>query len=149
MGSLAQEPRAYGQVPRRDPLLLRILGRRRLDQGPHQRLVRRDPVGEHRPLRAVPLLELHPAAPLMVAARQGERGEQALRSQLLELRGSQGEVFEPPLHLRACQGLVPELAHGRADAFRGEQGAQHAPVPIRRADILFRPRPLAPGIDGR
>ena len=84
----------------------------------------------------------------MVAARQGERGEQALCSQRLQIRGCQGEVFESPLHLRACQGLVPEMAHGRADAFRGEQGAQHAPVPVPRADILFRPRSLPPGIDG-
>ena len=136
-------------VPRRDALLLRILGRRRLHQGPHQRLIRRDPVGEHRPLRAVPLLELHPSAPLMIAARQAERRDQALRPQLLERRGGEGEVFEPPLHLRARQGLVAEVAHGRAERLRREQAAQHAPDPIRRADIPFRPRPLAPGIDVR
>ena len=85
--------------PWRDALLLRILRRRRLHQRPHQRLIRRDPVGEQSPLRAVPLLELHPAAPLMITAREGERREQALRPQLLEPGGSQAEVVEPPLHL--------------------------------------------------
>src|SRR5215831_247904 len=72
--------------PRRDPLLLRILRRRRLHQGPHQRLIWRNPVGEHGPLRAVPLMELHTPAPLMIAAREGERGEQALRPQFFERR---------------------------------------------------------------
>src|SRR5438093_279198 len=45
--------------PRRDPLLLRILRRCRLHQGPHQRLIRRNPVTDDSPLRAVPLLEPH------------------------------------------------------------------------------------------
>ena len=71
-------------VPWRDALLLRIPGRRRLHQGPHQRLIRCHPVGEHGPLRAVPLLELHAPTPLMIAAGQGNRWEQALRPQLLE-----------------------------------------------------------------
>ena len=77
----------------------------------------------------------------------GERGEQALCSQLLQIRGCEGEVFEPPLHLHAGHGLVAEVAHGRADALRSEQGAQHTPDPRRRADIAFQPSPLAPGID--
>ena len=61
-------------VPWRDALLLRILRRRCLDQGPYQRLIGRHPVGEHGPLCPVPLLELHASAPLMIAAREGERG---------------------------------------------------------------------------
>src|SRR6266705_1316569 len=105
--------------PRRDALVLRILRRCRLDQGPHQRLIRRDPVGDDHPLLAVPLLELDAPAPLMIAAREGERGDQALRSQLLERRGREGEVVEPPLHLRPRQGLVAELAHGTAERPRG------------------------------
>src|SRR5712692_10547365 len=133
--------------PRCDPLLLRILGRRRLHQGPHQRLVRGDPVSEHGPLRAVPLLELDASTSLMIATGESERGDQALRPHLLERRGWEGEVLEPPLYLRPCQGLVPEFAHGRAEPLRGEQSAQHAPDPIRRADIPFWPRPLALGID--
>ena len=83
----------------------------------------------------------------MITTRQAERRQQALRAHLLEPGGSEAEVLEPPLHLRAGQGLVAEFAHGRAQRLRGEQAAQHAPHPRRRADILFRPRPLAPGID--
>src|SRR4030095_10166088 len=60
-------------VPWRDALLLRILGRRYLHQGPHQHLIGRDPVGDRVPLLPVPLLELHPAAPLMITAGEGER----------------------------------------------------------------------------
>ncbi len=56
-------------------------------------------------------------------------------------------MFESPLHLRAGQGLVAEVAHGRAERLRGEHAVQHAPDPMHRADIPFRPRPLAPGID--
>src|SRR2546426_7064021 len=77
---------------RRDALVLRILGRRRLHQRPHQRLIRCNPVGEHRPLLAIPLLELHAPAPLMIATGQGDRREQPLRPQLLERRGGEGEV---------------------------------------------------------
>src|SRR5262249_20769968 len=133
--------------PRRDPLLLRILRRRRLHQGPHQRLIWRNPVGEHGPLRAVPLLELHTPAPLMIAAREGERGEQALRPQFLEPRWRDREMFEPPLHLHPAQGLVAKVAHGGADRLCDEQGAQHTPGPKRRANITLRPEPLVPGID--
>jgi hypothetical protein len=49
--------------------------------------------------------------------------------------------------LRPGQGLVAEVAHGRAERLGGEQGAHHAPEPNPRADILCRPRPLAPGVD--
>ena len=56
-------------------------------------------------------------------------------------------MLEPPLHLCTGQGLVTEFAHGRAERLRGEHAVQHAPVPRRRANIPFRPRPLAPGID--
>ena len=47
----------------------------------HQRLIRRHPVGEHRPLRTVPLLELHAATPLMITTGEGERWKQPLRPQ--------------------------------------------------------------------
>ena len=93
-------------VPRRDALLLRILGRRRLHEGPYQRLIRRDPVTDDPPLCAVPLLEPHAPTPFMIAARQAERRQEALRSPLFEQRGREAEVVEPPLHLRPRQGLV-------------------------------------------
>src|SRR5215510_5991695 len=50
-------------VPWRNALLLRILRRRRFHQGPHQGLIRRNPVTDDLPLCPVPLLELHPSAP--------------------------------------------------------------------------------------
>ena len=48
---------------------------------------------------------------------------------------------------RARQGLVAKLAHSRTERLRGEKAVQHTPEPTLRADIRFRPRPLAPGID--
>ena len=111
-------------VPWRNALFLRILRRRCLYQGPHQHLIRCNPVGEHVPLRAIPLLELHASTSLMIAAGQGERWHQSLCPQLLERRGREAEVLDPPLHLRAGQGLVAEVAHGRAEHLRREQAGR-------------------------
>ena len=57
-----------GAVARRDALLLRVRGRRLLDDRPHERPVGRDPVGDDVPLLAVPLLEFDGAAALVVRA---------------------------------------------------------------------------------
>src|SRR2546422_9680555 len=76
--------------PRRDALLLRILGRRRLHQGPHQRLVRGDPVGDRVPLRAVLVLELHASTPLMIATGEGDWWEQDRKS--TRLNSSHGYI---------------------------------------------------------
>ena len=81
----------------------------------------------------------------MIAAREGDRGEQALRPQLLERRGREGEVVEPPLHLRARQGLVAEVAHGRAQRLRGEQAAQHARHPTAACRHPLPAPPPCPG----
>src|SRR5262245_44783818 len=134
-------------VPRCDALPLRILGRRCLYQGPHQRLIRPTPVTDAPPLRAVPLLELHGPTPFMIAAGEGERGDQALCPNLLDIGWREGEVLQPPLHLGARQGLVAKVAHGRPERLRGENALQHTTYPTCRADILCGPRPLVPGID--
>src|SRR5437773_6895851 len=56
-------------IARRDVLFLRVLRRRFLDHPAHQLAVRGDPVGDHLPLGAVSLQELHGAAAFMVHAR--------------------------------------------------------------------------------
>src|SRR6266571_8869670 len=146
-GSLCKEEATCLRAgPRRDALFLRILGRRR-HQGPHQRLVRGDPVGDRVPLRAVPLLELHASTPLMIATGEGDWWEQALCPQLLERRWREGEVVESPLHLWPRQWLVAKFPHGRAQRLRGENALQHTTYPTCRADITFRTSPPAPGID--
>src|SRR5262245_44750962 len=98
IGSVAHDTRALRAVPWRDALLLRILRRRGLHQGPHQRLIRRNPVTDQGPLLAIPLLELHAPAPLMIAAGEAERRDQALHPQRLERLWCDGEMVEPPLH---------------------------------------------------
>jgi hypothetical protein len=57
----------------------------------------------------------------MIAAGEGDGWEQTFRPYLLEIGWRDGEVFEPPLHLRARQWLVPKFAHGRPDGLCGEQ----------------------------
>src|SRR5262249_51461235 len=109
--------------------------------------IRRNPVGDDRPLRAVPLLELDAPAPLMIAAGEGKRRDQALCPKLLDIGWRDGEVFQPPLHLRSRQRLIPEFSHGPTDRLRGEKARQHAPEPVRGTDITFRTRSFASGID--
>src|SRR5437762_1586745 len=56
-------------VARRDVLLLCVCGRGILDHSADELTVGLDPVGYHLPLLAVPLLELHRAAALVIHAR--------------------------------------------------------------------------------
>src|SRR5688572_13763926 len=64
-------------IARRDVLLLRVRRRRLLDHRAHQILVGLDPVGDHLPLLAVPLLELHRTAAFVVGAGHLERLHEA------------------------------------------------------------------------
>src|SRR3954453_15983233 len=73
---------ARGAVARRDVLLLGVLGRGGLDQRPQQGPVGLDPVGDDDPLVAVPLLELHRPAALVVGAGALERLHQAAGPEL-------------------------------------------------------------------
>src|SRR5438552_2561244 len=72
----------------------------------------------------------------MIAAREGERGEQPLRPQRLERCRREAEVVEPPLHLRPRQGLMAEMAHGRAQRLRREQAAQIKPMAASPAGTM-------------
>src|SRR5436853_7811358 len=69
--------RIPGAVARGDALLLRVLRRVRLDLLAHQLAIGLHPVGDHFPLRAVPLLELHQARTLMIQAGDLERRHEA------------------------------------------------------------------------
>src|SRR5262245_54899658 len=113
-------------VPWRDALLLRIFGRRHLHEGLHQGLIRRNPVTDDHRLRTVPLLELYTPASFMIAAGEGNGGDEALCPSLPERRCRDGEVFEPPLHLGTRQWLVPKFAHGPADPLCGVKAFQQA-----------------------
>src|SRR5262249_22689184 len=82
-------------VPWCDALLLRILGRRRLHQRPHQRLVRRDPVGDRLPLLPVPLLEFHAPAPLRIVSSRYHGRCGASSFAILAARGT---CFNPAIY---------------------------------------------------
>src|SRR5262245_24447091 len=79
--------------------LLAFLGSGRLhlraDDLPH----RRDPVGDERPLVAVPLLHANRAAALVVLARHLHRVREALHSELLEALVGEIEILEAPADL--------------------------------------------------
>src|SRR6516165_2003947 len=146
MGSLAHEACTYGQSRGVAPLSCAYVaadassrGRTSAWSGAIQSVITFHCVPSHCWNRTLP--------PLMIAAREGDRRDQALCPYLFERCRCEAEVFEPPLHLRARQGLVAEVAHGCADLLRREQAAQHARDPKLRADIPFRPRPLAAGVD--
>src|SRR5882724_3199947 len=64
--------------------LLAFVDRGRLDLGPHDLLHGRDPVGDDVPLLAVPLLDEHGAAALVVLAGDLDGMREALRADLLE-----------------------------------------------------------------
>src|SRR5512141_1390040 len=84
-GVAVAPPRSLlGTVTGRDPLLLRVVGRRLLDERAHDRLVGLDPVGDQVPLLSVPLLELDGAAALVVHARHLDGLQQAESAELLQ-----------------------------------------------------------------
>src|SRR5271169_3174268 len=58
----------FAAVAWRDVLLLRVCSRGLFDHRPHQLAVRLDPIGDHFPLIAVPLLKLDRTATLVIAA---------------------------------------------------------------------------------
>src|SRR5437870_11149988 len=73
-----------GTVTRRDPLLFGVGGRRLLDHGPNDGLIRLDPIRDQLPFRSVPLLKLDGAAPLVVQTGNLDRLQQAGGSQLFQ-----------------------------------------------------------------
>src|SRR5678809_1254216 len=73
-------------VARGDAFFLGVLRRVLLDLGAHQLAIGLHPVGDHLPLRAVPLLELHQSRAFMVEARHLERRHQAGGAQRLQAR---------------------------------------------------------------
>src|SRR5215475_7975632 len=95
--------------------LLALLDGGRLDLRAHHLAHRRYPLGDDRPLLAVPLLEQHGAVALVVLARHLDGMGQALHPELLEALVGQVQVLEPPAELLAGRRLVAELRHGRAN----------------------------------
>src|SRR5688572_10502716 len=112
-------------VARRDSLFLRVLRRGGLDHGPHERLVGLDPVGDHVPLAAVPLQELHRAAALMVHARNLQRLHQTDRAELLQALIVDVQVLDAPAHLLAGDRLALAEAPLRSADRLGGDDAGH------------------------
>src|SRR6478672_2057177 len=110
-----------GAVAGSDALLLRVLRGVRLDHGTHQLAVGLHPVGQHLPLRAVPLLELHQAGAFVVVARDLDGRHQAGRAELLETLVVDVEVLDAPAHLLAGDRLaLPVLSLREADRLDGD-----------------------------
>src|SRR5437764_1071701 len=127
--------RIPGAVARSDALLLRVLRRVGLDLLAHQLAVRLHPVGEHFPLRAVPLLELHQARALVVEAGHLERRHEADRTQLLQALVVDVQVLDAPAHLLAGDRLaLAELRLGEADRLGGHDARHHAARVVDRAE---------------
>src|SRR5215813_1504018 len=123
-----------GAVTRSDPLLLGVSGSRLFDQRPHDRLIRLDPVGDELPLFAVPLLELHGAASLVIHAGNFDRLEQAERAELFQSLFVDVQVLQPPANLLSRQRLLPELGLRGADRLRVQDPVDDSPVVIHLAE---------------
>src|SRR5271165_5633725 len=93
-----------------------------------QRLIRRQPVRDEAPLLAVPLLDPHPGATLMVGAGQLHWRDKTFESQLLDALVVEIQVFQSPAHLLASERLVAELTLRGANCLDDDRGVDHAAV---------------------
>src|SRR5215475_6244217 len=124
-----------GAVARRDALLLGIRGCGLLHHRAHQLSVGLDPVGDHDPFVAVPLLELDRAAAFVIQARYVQRLHEAGRAQLLQAGIADLQVLDSPAHLLGGDGLaLAELDLRGADRLDRDDAVHHAAVVIDRAD---------------
>src|ERR1700704_2844973 len=125
----------FRAVARRDALFLRVLRRVLFDLGAHQLAVGLHPVGDHFPLRAVPLLEFDEARAFMVQAGDLERRHEAARAQLLQALLVDVQMLDAPAHLLAGDGLaLPELRLRETDGFGGHDAGHYAARVIDRAE---------------
>src|SRR5499426_3073658 len=99
-------PLTVSALARCDALLLGVLPCRLLDHGAHERLIGGDPVGDHVPLLAVPLHELHRAAALVIEARDLERVHEPDGADLLQPGVVDPEVLDAPADLLAGERLL-------------------------------------------
>src|SRR5262249_36075134 len=98
--------------------------------------IRVDPVADRVPLRAVPLLELHRAAALVVRARELDGLEQAERAQLLQARVVDVQVLEAPAHLFTGERALAELRLRDADRLDVQDRVLDAEVVVDAAEAL-------------
>src|SRR5258707_12686647 len=96
-------------VARGDLLLRCVLAGRVLDQRFDDGIVGGEPVGDHLPLLAVPLVDAAETGALVVAAGDLDRSDHALEAELLDAVGREVEMLEAPAHLFAGHRLVAEL----------------------------------------
>src|SRR5439155_10240291 len=127
--------------------LLRLLDGGPLDLRPDDVAHRSDPVGDDVPLLAVPLLDQHGPAALVVLAGDLDRMREALHAELLEPLLGQVEVLEAPAHLLAGERLVAELRHRGADRLGREHRVDDAAVVERRAQVFLFGGALALFVD--
>src|SRR5262249_32043083 len=98
-----------------DLLLRRVLAGRRLHQRLDDRVVPGEPVGDHVPLLAVPLVHAAEPRAFVVGTGHLERSDHALEAELLDAVGGEVEVLEAPAHLLAGHRLVAGPRHSGAD----------------------------------
>src|SRR6266404_4242174 len=135
-------------VARSDVLFLRVRSRRLLDHRPHQLAIGLDPIGDHLPLLAVPLLELDRSAALVIRAGHLDCLHEPGRAEVFQARLADLQVLDAPAHLLAGQRLLAVFLLCLADRFDGDDTVHHAAVVIDAADarLIFH-LPLALGVD--
>src|SRR5256712_10054029 len=117
--------------------LLALITVCRLDLRPDDVAHRREPVRDAVPLLAVPLMDEHGAAPLVILARHLPRLREALHADLVEALVGEVEVLEAPADLFAGERFVAELRHRGADGLGREHRVDDAAVVERRTHLFF------------
>src|SRR5438093_160822 len=124
------------------PQLLALLDCGRLDLRADDVTHGRHPVGHDLPLAAVPLLDQHGAAALVVLAGDLDRVREALHAELLEAGVGQVQVLEAPPRLLPGDRLVAEPGHRSANRLGGVHRVDDPTVVQGFADGLALARPL-------
>src|SRR2546421_3580230 len=135
-------------IARRAAELLALVYGGRLDLRADRVAHDRDPVRHDGPLLAVPLLDQHGTAALVVLAGDLDRMGEALHAHLVQPLLGEVEVLEAPPHLLAGGRLLVAVAgDGGADRLGRQHRVDDAAVVERRAHLLLLARALALVVD--
>src|SRR5581483_2618229 len=95
-----------------------------------------NPVADRHPLLAVPLLEAHRAATLVIRARQLDRLQQTERAELFQAMVVDREILEAPADLLAGERALAKLGLRGSNRLDVEDPVLDAQVVIDRAETL-------------
>src|ERR1700738_2701003 len=133
----------FGAVAHRVPELLALFHRGRFELRADDLLHGLDPVGDDVPLLAVPLLDQHRPAALVVLAGHLHRVGEALEPDLVQAGLGEAQVLVAPADLLGGQRLVAVLGHRGPEGLGEVHRVDDTPVVERLADLVLGPNVLS------